>query len=272
MSKFQTIVAVVIVVWIAMPSLAEQKNYFELEEVHMTAGILLQLQDADGAVLGWGTGVFAWDYSDTTRWLLLTAKHVVDAANRVLPLQLTGNGQAVPVVKAPVGLWGDKGEPEFMTYRDIDLAVVPVSKSNLRNDRRLVPLVRSRVSWSDEVLNGDPVLMFGSAVNPIFERYEGKSQFLTTSGTVALQTDSTYVVDQSAFPGMSGGLVFKQHLAFRVVEGEDEQKHFPILGYTAIGVVTRNVPELTDRYTQIVKLNYLDSIMVRYTSKGWGTE
>ena len=260
------VLVLVLILYVGTTS-AQEKGFLDLEGVHRTASILLSLGDADRRPTSWATGVFLYNYVDNSSPFLLTAKHVFDVAQYVMPMKITKDGTQQTIASGWLPLRGADGTPKFLTYKGVDIALLPVPKQAL-DLRGIKVLSRSNVTYSDSVLNGDQVLLFGAAVNPLFDKYEGRKQFLVTSGTIALQTDSTYVVDQTAFHGMSGGLVFRREIAFRP-EGD---RLYPVNVFTAIGLVAGNVPELTDKYTQVIKVDYVDSILYKYENVGWGSQ
>jgi hypothetical protein len=235
-----------------------------LDELNSTAGILVVVYDANRKLLGAGTGVFLYDYDDKSKALLLTAKHVFDGAHYAMPMIIAEAGNPEAFAKSALPLWNENGTPKFLTYKTIDMVLLPVSLRMFRTSK-INGLGRSVVTFADSVLNGDQVLMFGAAISPLFRKYEGEKQFLVTSGTVALQTDSTYIIDKRAFHGMSGGVVFKREYGF---QQKGNKSHFRT-GFTPIGVVTRPVPELGEQYTQVIKIDYVDSILYAHNKVGW---
>lgn len=209
------------------------------------------------------SGLLLWNYSSSDSLYLLLARHSVNGRHKLKIGLESRDGSLKTFPDTHFELYDSTGEPIFLSFQDkkgmyADIALYPLQRKAIPRaivDTALV-LSRSYCVFNDGLFLGDKILMCGFADRRLFN-FVDKGKFLVTSGTLSFKGEDRFLVDKKAFHGMSGGIVFKEY------------PNFDKIGYKAAGIVVAEYGKKMN-YTWIVKLGYIDSILISNTGAYWG--
>ena len=232
-----------------------------IDEVHNTAIVAVQRYDSTNRSAGYGSGVILWNYSHSDSVYLLTARHILDNRDSVNLFFNYDKGGLKPLLSRPVPVRNDTLGELYKRFvksdgKSVDLALLSINKDAFgKRLKGFKVLSRSTCIFSDSVYVGDRVLVLGFASVDTFKFVRAGSP-LGVSGIISYKGTELYMIDKRLHSGMSGGVVLKE-IPF---EGK--------YGYSLVGLVVAEFTMDPD-YSWVVKLDYIDSILVKETGKNW---
>jgi hypothetical protein len=257
----------IILIFIFLPNYSQpqESNYLTLKQLQDQTIVFVELHDSLGKYTGYGSGCLLWDYSkdgsqEDSCVFLLTVEHVLANAHS---LRLYGRGKEGGIrefTKTPIALRDSSSSKTYLVYTRSDGSQSDIALLKIEMRQMIAHpfhvLVRSNCAFADSVDVGDHLLAFGFPDYDTFD-FVLSGQSLATSGVVAFETKTLYLMDKVTHKGMSGGIVFKEYPA---------NSQFV---YKAVGIVTANLLKYPD-YSWIIKIDYVDSIFISLTGKRWG--
>lgn len=235
-----------------------------IQGIERGAIVLVRVVNESIQDTAFGSGLLLWNYQFEDSVYLLTADHVLKKYDKIELLQGDSRDGYKPISKSWILLRDSTGDFSYMRYKKkdgnyADIALVSLNRADLElNVGSSAILSRSYCVFSDSLFLGDRILMCGFADKKVFE-FVNRGDFMVTSGTLAYKAGESFLVDQKTFPGMSGGIVFKE---------------YPISNkfvFKAAGIVVAGYSRYED-YSWIVKLDYIDSILISNTGYSWGEQ
>jgi hypothetical protein len=259
----------IIPIFILLPSYSQAQDgyYLTLKQLQDQTIMFVELHDSSGKYTGYGSGCLLWDYSkdgsqEDSCVFLLTAEHVLANAHSLKLYGRRKEGSIREFTKTPIALRDSLSSKKYLVYTrsdgsQSDIALLKIEMRQMIASHPFHVLVRSNCAFADSVDVGDRLLAFGFPDYDTFD-FVLSGQPLATSGVVAFETKTSYLMDKVTHKGMSGGIVFKEYPA-----------NFQF-GYKAVGIVAASLSKYPD-YSWITKIDYVDSIFISLTGKRWGS-
>lgn len=250
----------ILLIFFALVKNAYSSDY--MQNIEQTAVVLIRTVGVNKPDTGLGSGLLLWNYQSKDSVYLLTANHVLVDADKIRLLVGDSQSGYKPLSNSWIHVRDSVGKLTYMQFikKDSNYADIALVSIYVMDLERIVMkkkvLSRSYCVFGDSLFLGDRILMCGFADKRIFD-FVSKGDFLVTSGTLAYKGEESFLVDQKAFHGMSGGIVFKEY------------PNFDKFGFKAAGIVIAGYTKYKN-YSWIVKLDYIDSILISNKGHAWG--
>ena len=251
------------VVFVLSAQVCPQCQGITIDDLNRQSIVIVEVFGRSGS-MSQGTGLLLYDYLHDDSVYLLTARHVLEKGYRTKLFIGDRETGLQPILQDHLLLEDSLSNKLYKTYTTSDGQVADIALLSLEK-KPLIPklegfkvLSRSACAFDDSVYVGDHVLVFGFADYKIFD-FVVKGDPLAVSAVIAHKGTQSYLIDTKIHEGMSGGIAFKE---------------YPGLGqntYKAVGLVSSHMLKYED-YSWVVKLDYIDSILVSQTGSEWGKD